>query len=252
MMAGAGPTGKPLCVAGMLGASYNWPVSHILVETCVQTVESAVLAARCGADRLELCAALAVGGVTPGPGLLRAVRTRIDLPLQVLIRPRAGDDRADAGLLEAMRFDIAEARRAGADGVVVGVLTADRSLDRVATARLIEAARPLTVTFHRAVDRTPDLGAAVATLVELGVDRVLTAGGAEGAEAGLSGLAGLMRRFGPAIVVLAGGRVRADNVRRIIRESGVREVHLGPTLPGNGELDGPELVATIGNLARER
>lgn len=226
-------------------------MSTILVEACVETVESAVLAATSGADRLELCAALEVGGVTPGSGLLRAVRTRVDIPLQVLIRPRTGDFQYDAGTLEAMRFDIAEARRAGADGVVLGALNPDGNVDREALATLLEAARPLSVTFHRAIDRTPDLGAGVATLVELGVDRVLTAGGAETAASGLAGLAGLVRRFSPTIGIVAGGGVRADNVCRIVRESGVREVHLGPRLPGNGELDVVELAATIGNLSRE-
>jgi copper homeostasis protein len=221
----------------------------IVVEACVQTVASAVTAEATGAGRIELCADLLEEGVTPSSGMLRAVRSRVQLPVHVLIRPRAGDFVYDDGEIEAMLLDIREARRSGADGVVLGALTREGTVDLHVTARLAEAARPLAVTFHRAVDQTADLGAAVATLVELGIERVLTSGGTETAEQGIPALASLVGRFGASITILAGGRIRAGNVGRVVRQTGVREVHLGPTLPGRGELDVAALEAVLRELA---
>jgi copper homeostasis protein len=221
----------------------------IVVEACVQTVASAVVAEASGVGRIELCADLLEGGVTPSAGMLRAVRSRVQLPVHALIRPRTGDFVYDDGEIEAMLLDIREARRSGADGVVLGALTRAGTVDRHVTARLAGAARPLAVTFHRAVDQTADLGAAVATLVELGIERVLTSGGADTAEQGIPALASLVGRFDASITILAGGRIRAGNVGRLIRQTGVREVHLGPTLPGRGELDVAALEAVLRELA---
>lgn len=215
----------------------------------MQTVASAIAAEATGAGRIELCASLREGGVTPSAGILRAVRSRVQLPIHVLVRPRAGDFVYDDGDIEAMLLDIREARRSGADGVVVGALTREGAVDRHVTARLAGAARPLAVTFHRAVDRTPDLGAAVTALVELGIERVLTSGGAETAEQGIPALASLVGTFGASITILAGGRVRAGNAARVARETGVPELHLGPTLPGRGELDVAVLEAVVRELA---
>jgi copper homeostasis protein len=220
-----------------------------VVEACVQTLASAVAAEAAGADRIELCVNLAEGGVTPSAGSLRAARSRVQIPIHVLIRPHVGDCVYDEGEFEAMLLDIREARRSGADGVVLGALTRDATVDREMTARLAAAARPLAVTFHRAVDQTPDLGAAVATLVDLGIDRVLTSGGAETAEQGIPTLANLVGRFGASITFLAGGGVRADNAARIVRTTRVPELHLGPRLPGRGELDVSALQAVVHQLA---
>jgi copper homeostasis protein len=219
-----------------------------LVEACVQSLGSAVRAERAGAHRIELCADLAVGGVTPSAGLLRATRSRLAIPIHVLIRPRGGSFRYDEGEVEAMLYDIAEARRSGADGVVIGALTPEGMVDRAITGRLVEAARPLAVTFHRAIDDTPDLDQAFRVLLELGIDRVLTAGGVPTAESGIPALAGLVHRFGPEITILAGGRVRAANARRIVVEARVPEVHLGPRLADSGELDVPALEAALREL----
>lgn len=126
-----------------------------------------------------------------------------------------------------MLWDIAEARRAGADGVVIGLLDRNGSVEREWTARLVQAARPLEVTFHRAVDGTPDVGASIETLARLGIDRVLTAGGAPTAVEGLGTLARLIREAGSRIGILPGGQVRAENAARIIQATGAREIHVG-------------------------
>ena len=223
-----------------------------LVEACVQTLSSATAAARVGADRLELCSALNEGGITPSAGLLRVVRGQIEIPVHVLIRPRGGDFRYTEGEIEASLEDVKEAKRAGADGVVVGALARDGTIDRATTGRLVAKARPLCVTFHRAVDSTPDIGAAVATLVELGVERVLTSGGGATAEQGISTLAQLVQVYGRSIAVLAGGGVRQTNARRVVSGTGVREVHLGPLLQGSWELDVDALRAVLLSLNTRR
>jgi len=219
-----------------------------LVEACVQTIASAEAAEQAGADRIEVCAALEVGGVTPGTGQLRAVRARVDIPLYVLIRPRAGDFVYRDAEIGAMVDEVKEARRAGADGIVTGVLDPGGFIDASATARLVAAAGPLPVTFHRAFDRVPDLHQALETLASLGVARVLTSGGAETAILGIAMLAELVRASASRIVVLAGGKVRATGVARIVAEAGVTEVHLGPIAGCQGDLDVGELSAVLAAL----
>lgn len=210
-------------------------MSGVLVEAAVETLTAALRAERDGAGRLELCADLARDGTTPSAGLVRLVRARVDLPLHVLIRPRPGDFHYTRDELAIMVEDIRECRRAGADGVVLGALARDRTVDRAAMGRLLTAARPLGVTFHRAVDATPDYGAALALLLELGVDRVLTAGGAPTALDGAERLATAHRSFGGAMRIMAGGKVRSENVVELLRRTGVREVHVG--LPWGGPED---------------
>lgn len=205
----------------------------VLLEAAVESVRAAHLAVAEGAGRLELCADLARDGITPSAGVIRLVRARVDVPLHVLIRPRPGDFVYGRDETAVMLADIAECRRAGVDGVVIGALTREGLVDPILTRALARAARPLTVTFHRAVDRTPDIAAALTTLVELGIERVLTSGGAPSAAAGIAELARLQLAFGGAIGILAGGQVRADNVARLVAGSGVREVHVG--LPDGAE-----------------
>lgn len=205
----------------------------VLVEAAVETVAGALLAEAEGAGRLELCSDLPRGGTSPGAGMLRAVRSRVCLPLHVMIRPRPGDFRFSTADREAMILDIAEAKRAGADGIVIGLLTEEGLVDREGTARLVKVARPLVVTFHRAVDATPEIGVAVETLVSLGIERVLTSGGAATAEQGLRTLVALTREFGRRIGILPGGQIRAGNVARIVRSTGVGEVHVG--MPAEAE-----------------
>lgn len=217
----------------------------VLVEAAVETVADARRAVAEGAGRLELCADLARDGVTPSAGLIRVVRAQVELPVHVLIRPRPGDFVYGRDELTVMLADIAECRRAGVDGVVIGALTREGQIDRDLTAALAQAARPLAVTFHRAVDRTVDPAAALTTLVELGIERVLTAGGAASAAAGAGMLARWQQAFGGAITLLVGGQVRAENVAGIVATSGVGEVHVG--MPAGAEL---ERVARVVEVLR--
>ena len=169
------------------------------------------------------------GGTTPSAGTIALVRERVSLPLVVLIRPRDGDFLYTADELEVMRRDIIEARRLGADAVALGVLRADGTVGRGPTAELVALARPMSVTFHRAFDACPDLDAALDALIDLGVDRVLTAGGAATALAGTSALKRLVARARGRIAILAGGSLDEQSVAPVVQETGVREVHVRGT-----------------------
>jgi copper homeostasis protein len=216
---------------------------RILIEAAVETLEGSVEAVREGAGRLELCADLATGGLTPDPELIRAVRAAVHVPVSVMIRPRPGDFIYRPEERRAMLDQIQLAKAAGAQGLVFGVLTAAGLIDEGWTVRLTAAARPLSVTFHRAVDATPDLLASVEALARLGVNRVLTSGGAPSAEQGLRQLGRLVHQFGRRIGILPGGRVRAENAGQIVRRLGVSEIHVGyPTGAETGRIAAVRLV----------
>jgi copper homeostasis protein len=198
----------------------------VLIEACVDTVESAVAAQIGGAHRVELCDNLREGGTTPSAGMIGVVRERITIGLHVLIRPRAGDFCYADSEIEVMMRDIALARQIGADGVALGTLNPDGSVAESATRALIDAARPLSVTFHRAFDVTRDPAESLESLIRLGVDRVLTSGQVGTAEDGIATIASLVAQAAGRIVILAGGGLNEGNVRRIVSQTGVCEIHL--------------------------
>jgi len=186
-----------------------------VLEACVGDVESAVEAMRGGADRVELCADLGAGGTTPSVGTIAQVvqalqhsRTKV----RVLIRPRPGDFVYTTRELEAMKEDVAVCKRLGVDGVVVGVLRSDGTLDHRAIRELVETARPLRVTCHRAFDVCLDKESALEQLVDLGVDAVLTSGGKTSAWAGRDMLEKLQEQAAGRITLIAGAGVSETNV----------------------------------------
>ncbi len=201
-------------------------MSAPLLESCVETVAAGAAAPADGAGRIELCENLAVGGVTPAPAVLAEVRKRLSIGVFVLIRPRGGDFRYSAQEYEAMRRDVASARELGADGVVIGGLTAAGDLDEAGMRRLLDAAEGLPATFHRAFDAARDPQAALETLIGLGFRRVLTSGQAPTAAEGIPVLAALVQQARGRIGILAGGAIDETNVARIVRETGVTEIHL--------------------------
>jgi copper homeostasis protein len=201
-------------------------MTTVLVEACVDAIDAAVEAEQGGADRLELCGELLQGGVTPSAGLIAAVWDRIDIPLFVLVRPRVGDFLYTDDELDVMRRDIEQIKALGVDGVALGVLTADGDVDVERMRELIALARPMSVTFHRAFDFVRDQDAALHALLALGVDRVLTSGGAATAEEGAARVAELRRRVGDRMVIMAGGSITASNVGAVVAASGATEVHV--------------------------
>jgi copper homeostasis protein len=201
----------------------------ILVEACVDSVASALAAEQGGAGRLELCDNLFDGGTTPSAGMIAAVKAAVHIPVFVIVRPRGGGfiyTRDEAGV---MRLDIEAARMLGVDGVVLGALTRESRVDAELLRTLMDAAGPLPVTFHRAFDLARDQEQALEGLMQLGVTRVLTSGGAPTALEGVERIAALARRAAGQIVVMAGGGVREETVQEIVHRAGVHEVHVRGT-----------------------
>jgi copper homeostasis protein len=196
------------------------------MEVCLDSADSAVAAAEGGAARVELCDNLVEGGTTPSLGMIRATRAAIDVALHVMIRPRGGDFVYSDRELDAMVADIEAARAEGADGVVFGVLTPDGEVDRERTARLIAAADPLSTTFHRAFDMTRDPFEALETLVELGIDRILTSGQEPSVLEGLDLITELVRRAGDRITIMPGCGITPRNVHRIVAGCRATEIHV--------------------------
>jgi len=202
-----------------------------LLEICVDSLDLAHAAVRGGADRLELCGPLFDGGVTPSAGFVAAARRMIDLPLAMLVRPRAGSFTPSAAEFEVMRQDILYARNIGIDIIVLGLLHSDQTVDMERTGELVELARPLEVTFHRAFDMSRDLHESLEEIIHAGVDRVLTSGAHQKVEEGLSTLLQLNQAAGNRVAVMAGGGITERNVRRIIQNTGVREIHASVRVP---------------------
>lgn len=196
-----------------------------LVEAAVESLDDALSAVAGGAGRLELCARLDVGGTTPDLALIECVVREARVPVLAMIRPRGGDFVHSSAELARMHADVRDALRAGAAGVVLGALDATSRVDVAATASLVRAAGGAPVTFHRAIDDTPDALEALDVLIELGVARVLTSGGAPTALDGAEVLAALVQRAGDRVTIVAGGGVRGGNARLVVERTGVRELH---------------------------
>ncbi|WP_435007051.1 copper homeostasis protein CutC [Tundrisphaera lichenicola] len=205
------------------------------VEICVEGIRSAIAAGEGGADRIELCENLAIGGVTPSSGTIWAAK-RTTLPIQVLIRPRGGDFRYHDSEFEVMQRDVEAARMLGASGVVLGLLDSRRRVDRRRTELLLKVARPMKVTFHKAFDATVEPLQALDDLIELGVDRILTSGQAPTAREGLPLLAELNRAAKGRISVMAGGSIGLGDIRPLLL-SGISEIHVGSAACRDGSTD---------------
>ena len=203
----------------------------MIYELCVDTVGGVRAANAAGADRVELCADLLEGGITPSRGMIRRARTITGIAVNVMIRPRGGDFLFDDDEFVTMQSDIETAKAEGADGVVIGLLTAAGEVDVARTRELISLARPLSVTFHRAFDMTHEPFRAIETLVGLGVDRVLTSGQEATVIEGLPLIVDLIERAGNRIVVMPGGGITSRNVNRIVAAAKPREIHFAALEP---------------------
>jgi copper homeostasis protein len=198
--------------------------SYVTTEVCVESVEDARAAGAGGADRLELCLELALGGLTPPADLVRKVKDAVDLPVVAMLRPRAGNFTYNSRELEEMAARAAQLREAGADAIVAGALR-DGEVDHTALARLIAAAAPLPFVFHRAFDALADQEAGLDALIAAGCARVLTSGDPLGVEHGVARLHALVLRAAGRIEVMPGGGVRAANAARLVRATGATAIH---------------------------
>jgi copper homeostasis protein len=198
-----------------------------LLEICVETLAAALAAERGGADRIELCENLSVGGVTPSCELMRAARAQIHIPIFAMVRPRGGDFLYSAVEFEEMVRNLALVRNCRMDGVVIGLLNSDWLVDIARTHELVELARPLPTTFHRAFDETPDLCAALESVIASGAARILTCGGKVNAEQGSATIAELVKAAESRIEIIAGGGINAANIEGVLQRSHAREIHSG-------------------------
>lgn len=199
----------------------------VLIEICVDSVASAIAAERGGAARVELCSGLGDGGITPSAGMIEAVRSKISIGLQVIIRPRPGDFCYEPEEFEIMRKDILVAKDLGADGVVLGVLDPNGNVDISRTRELVALAHPMNVTFHRAFDMSADLFRALEDVCTTGVSRLLTSGGEQNCVRGAETIAKLVEAARGRITIMAGRGISQSNVVSIIERTGVSEIHVG-------------------------
>ena len=197
------------------------------LEISVETLEAALAAERGGADRIELCRNLSIGGVTPGADILRAVRAQVRIPIFSMIRPRAGDFVYSTAEFAEMKRSIIGAKESGMDGVVLGILTKDHRVDVRRTQELVEFAKPLPVTYHRAFDESADLHRALEDVIQSGAKRILTSGGAKSALEGAAMLTELIEAAGDRIVIVPGAGISARNIDQVAQQTGAREFHSG-------------------------
>lgn len=195
-------------------------------EVCANSVESCIAAQEGGANRVELCAGIPEGGTTPSYGEIKIARRLLSSTLlHVIIRPRGGDFLYSPLEMERMKEDIRICRKLGADGVVFGCLTAEGDVDIEKNKELIECAEGMSVTFHRAFDRTTDPMKALEDIISLGFDRILTSGQQPKAIEGTGLLATLQKKASGRITILAGSGVNEDNILKLYRTTGIHEYH---------------------------
>jgi copper homeostasis protein len=200
---------------------------NLSLEISVESVEAAMAAERGGASRIEFCGNLREGGTTPSTELMRAVRERVRVPIFSMVRPRGGNFLYNETELGAMRRDLDTAKELRMDGVVLGLLDADGQVDVTRTKGLVDRARPLPVTFHRAFDECVDLHKALEDVIHAGAVRLLTSGGRPTAPEALGVLGELVRIAGERLIVMLGSGLHAGNIREAVAKTGAREFHAG-------------------------
>lgn len=198
----------------------------MLLEICVDSLDSVIACAEGGADRIELCSSLTEGGLTPSAGMLVQARTIFPGEIAVMIRPRGGDFVYRPEEVIAMAADIELARDLGADAVVFGCLLPDGEIDVAAAETLLEACDGLPAVFHRAFDVSADPAESLETIIELGFTRILTSGGEPTVMEALDALAALVTLADGRIEILAGGGIKAEQITEIVKRTGVNQIHL--------------------------
>ena len=197
----------------------------MIIEIATTDLETTRSAVEGGADRIELCAALSDGGTTPSMGTIQRCRELFAVELYPIIRPRSGDFLYTEDEFLAMCADIKVCKELGCEGVVVGVLNQQGEIDKKRTAKLIELAYPLGVTFHRAFDRCVDPFKAMEELIEIGCERILTSGQQPTAPEGVALIASLHQKADGRIIIMPGSGVRVDNIRELVTKTGCQEFH---------------------------
>jgi copper homeostasis protein len=205
-----------------------------IFELCAASLSAIRAAEVWGVDRVELCSEMSIGGITPDPRLVEAAVHFLSIPLYVMIRPRGGNFAFTTDEFSIMCGQIESAKKAGAHGVVLGVLLPSGCVDEERSRTLVELARPMKVTFHRAFDETPDLSEALEAVISTGADCLLTSGGSADALSGAESIARLVTQASGRIEIMAGGGLHADNLVEVLRRTGTTKVHASLTRKHNG------------------
>jgi copper homeostasis protein len=198
-----------------------------ILEISVESLDAALAAERGGAQRIELCSDAREGGTTPSADLLRSTRERVQIPIFTMIRPRAGNFVYSDAEFAAMQRDIDTAKQLHADGLVLGLLTADTQIDIARTSQLVQRAKPLPVTFHRAFDECTNLSKSLEDVIKTGAPRLLTSGGKSTAPEALDVLASLIRTAAGRIIVMPGSGLHAGNIQEVVQKTNASEYHAG-------------------------
>lgn len=197
----------------------------IILEACCGSVEEALAAQSAGADRIELCAALPTGGVTPSVGMIEVARENLTIPIVTMVRPKEGVPTVSDTDFRACIKDVEQCIKAGADEIICGFLNDNSEIDIDKNRALIEAADGVPVAFHRVFDMTHSLSESLETIIELGFVRVLTSGGEPDVDQGIHAIKSLVNQANGRITILPGGGVREHNVRQLVDYAGCKELH---------------------------
>lgn len=196
-----------------------------IVEVCCFSLESCIAAQKSGAKRIELCASLYEGGTTPSAGLIQVAKQRVNIEIHAMIRPRGGDFCYSDDEISVMQTDIRMAKAFGCEGVVLGILQKDGRINIEQTRAMVDLAKPMQVTFHRAIDMTPDYAEALENIIETGCDRILTSGQKNTASEGIETIKNLVKQAKGRIEIMAGSGVNANNALTLIH-TGIGALHL--------------------------
>lgn len=197
-----------------------------LLEVCADSVRSAIAAQEGGADRVELCSGLVIGGLSPSPAMFREVKRNTDLKIRVLLRPRFGDFCYDEYEFQTLKEEVEQFRDLGADGVVIGILQPDGTLNMEQMTELVKAAGEIGITMHRAFDVCRDPFEALDQCISLGIDTILTSGQKSSAWEGRKMLAELVKRADGRLNILAGAGIRPDVIADLAAYTGVKAFHM--------------------------
>jgi len=196
-----------------------------MLEICCFNLQSAIIAQRAGAHRVELCADAAVGGTTQSLGVIKIAREKLQIQLYPIIRPRGGDFLFTEDELEIMMNDVLLCKQIGCDGVVIGMLKQDGTIDKKSCGQLVQLAYPLGVTFHRAFDRVADPQEALEDIIEIGCERILTSGQQPTAMEGAELIAQLIQQADDRIIIMPGSGIRSANITELAQKTKAEEFH---------------------------
>jgi len=211
--------------------------SKYILEVACFNLESCLLAQQSGADRIEFCADYSVGGVTPNYHDILKAREIIQIPLHVIIRPRGGDFNYSQNEIDVMKKDIEFCKANNINGVVFGMLTNDKKINKLVNKELVNIAGSMSSTFHRAIDECTDIDKAMNDLISLGFKRVLTSGGKSNASEGMEVIKEFQNTFGEKIIIIPGGGIRHSNLQKLLKETYCKEYHSAAITNKNEVID---------------